>query len=463
MEDSDLAFATVRQLRELLDSRQVSPVELTELYLRRIEALDPKLNAYITVSADHALTAARKVEEQISQGVGEGALLGIPISLKDIELTKGIRTTYGSLVFRDTIPDKDSANAARIKNAGAVILGKTNTPEIGLSGVTTNRLLDTCVNPWDTNVISGGSSGGAAVAAAAGMCAIASGSDTGGSIRMPASFCGVYGLKPTFGRVPRYAVLEYGDRVCNLSSQAGPMTRTVEDAAILLQVVAGHDPGDPNSLREEPPDFRASLAGGVRGLRVAWSPDLGYASVDPEVLEITSKATRIFEELGCEVDQPEVKIDNPGPSWLPIIYSVFYASIGRLFEGRWDELTDYGARAMERGKTITAAEFARCLGELQVMRGTMDELFETYDLLLTPMMSVAPFPPTSPPSNSANLGLPFSFGGNPSASIPCGFTSGGLPIGLQIAARRGAETTVLRASAAFEEAKPWAHLRPPVS
>ena len=463
MEDSDLAFSTVRQLRGLLDSRQVSPVEFTELYLRRIEALDPRLNAFITVSADVALAAARKAEEQISKGVDGGTLQGIPISLKDIELTKGIRTTYGSLVFRDAIPDKDSTNAARIRKAGAVILGKTNTPEIGLSGITKNRLRETCVNPWDTDYCSGGSSGGAAVAVAAGMCALASGSDTGGSIRMPASFCGVYGLKPTFGRVPRHTVLEYGDPSCNLSSQAGPMTHTVEDAAILLQVVAGHDPGDPYSLREDPPDFLASLSEGVQGLRVAWSPDLGYASVEPEVLAVTTGAAKIFEELGCQVDQPQVKIANPGPSWLPIIYAIFYASVGRLFEGREDELTDYGFQAMERGKNITGAEFARHLGELHVMRATMDDLFESYDLLVTPMMSVSPFRPESPPTGSANLGLPFSFGGNPSASIPCGFTSGGLPIGLQIAGRRGAETTVLRASAAFEQARPWAHLRPPVS
>ena len=463
MQDADLAFTPIWQLRELLDSRQVSPVELTELYLRRIEALNPKLNAFLTVAADEALSSARSAEQKISQGQVSGSLLGIPISIKDTEATKGIRTTIGSLVFQDDVPDKDSANVARIRAAGAILLGKTNTPEFGMSLATENRLMDPCYNPWDTKCTSGGSSGGASAAVAAAMCSIASGTDAGGSIRMPASFCGVYGFKPTLGRVPRYTVWESGRPVPNLTSAPGPITRTVKDAAILLQVMAGHDSGDPISLRETPPDFVASLDGEVRGLRLAWSPDLGYASVESEVAAITAKAAHVFEELGCVLDQPAFGLDNPISAHLVIIYASAYASLGHLLEERAADLTDYGRQTLEQGQSVTGADFAVALRTLYVMRAQLDDLFESYDLLLTPTMPMPAFPLDNRPKSYTNPAAPFSFGGHPAASIPCGFTDRGLPVGLQIVGRRGDEATVLRASAAFEQARPWAERRPPVS
>ena len=237
-DNDDLAFTSTTELRALIASGEVSPVEVTELYLDRIDRLDSRLNSYLTVSADHAIDSAREAEAAVARGDALGPLHGVPISIKDLELTRGIRTTGGSLAFQDRVPDEDSAVVERVRAAGAVILGKTNTPEFGLLGHTQNLLGDHCRNPWNTERTSGGSSGGAGAAVAAGLCSLATGSDGGGSIRIPSSFCGVYGIKPTQHRVPMYAGAASAG-VFNMFSQSGPMTRTVADSAVLLQVMAG--------------------------------------------------------------------------------------------------------------------------------------------------------------------------------------------------------------------------------
>ena len=327
MEDKELAFTPAWRLKEMLDSRELSPVELTDVYLRRIDALDGQLHSYLTVTGDEARAAAKEAEDRIARGE-TGALLGLPVAIKDLEITKGIRSTMGSYVFRNTVPDQDSALVERVRNAGGIILGKTNTPEFGSAGITENKLGPPCRNPWDTDRTPGGSSGGAGSALAAGLCPLASGSDAGGSIRIPASFCGVYGIKATFGRVPRVGGL--GRPSPNLASHPGPMSRTVRDSAMFLQAIAGHDPRDPNSLREAPPDFTAELNSGVRGLRVAWSTDLGYAAVDPEVASITSASARLFEELGCTVDESDIALDDPIPTFLDIFCTTGYVGNGHL-------------------------------------------------------------------------------------------------------------------------------------
>ncbi|MFQ6028678.1 MAG: amidase, partial [Dehalococcoidia bacterium] len=265
MQDQDLAFTPAWQLRQMLDSREVSSLELTELYLRRIEALNPKLNAYLTVTGEEALANARAADAKLSRGESDGPLLGIPVSIKDLEMTRGIRTTYGSLAYQDAIPEADSVVAERIRNSGAVLLGKTNTPEFGLQGMTENRLGDPCRNPWNPEHTPGGSSGGAGAAVAAGLGPLAAGTDGGGSIRNPSSYCGLFGIKPSLGRVPRAGSL--GRPAPNLTSQSGPMTRNVRDAALLLQVLSGYDARDPGSMREPAPDFLANLEQGARGLR----------------------------------------------------------------------------------------------------------------------------------------------------------------------------------------------------
>lgn len=471
MQDIDLLYTPVWQLRQLLDSRRVSSTELTDLFLRNIERLNPKLNAFLTITGDQAMASARNADEKIGTGQASGPLLGIPISLKDLEATKGIRSTMGSLAFHDTVPELDSVVAERVKISGAVLLGKTNTPEFGLQGTTENRLGEPCRNPWNTQRTAGGSSGGAGAAVAAAMCPIATGTDGGGSIRNPSSFNGIYGLKPTLGRVPRAGGL--GQPAPNLTSQSGPMARNVRDAANLLQVLAGHDTRDPGSLRDRVPDFLETLDGGVRGLRIAWSTAMGYAAIDPEVASITSEAARVFEELGCTVDEPEFVLDDPVPAFQAIFYTGNYTTYGHLLDECPDKLSDNARICLEQGRQVTGADYARALRSVDVMRARIDDLMETYDLLLTPTMAVPPFPIGQPPdriggkdvqarSAYSPMTRPFNLSGQPAASIPCGFSNEGLPIGLHIIGRRGDEATVLRASAAFEQARPWEQHRPTV-
>jgi aspartyl-tRNA(Asn)/glutamyl-tRNA(Gln) amidotransferase subunit A len=469
MQDLDLVYTPVGQLRQLLDSRRVSSAELTELYLERISTLNPRLNAFLTVIADEAMALARAADAQLQDGPAAKPFLGIPISIKDLEVTKGIRTTMGSLVFGDTIPDLDSVVSERVRGSGAVLLGKTNTPEFGLQGTTENRLGDPCRNPWNLERTSGGSSGGAGAAVAAGMCPIATGSDGGGSIRNPSSFCGLFGIKPTLGRVPRAGGL--GRSAPNLTSQPGPIARTVRDAAMLLQLLAGHDARDPMSLRDRPVDYLANLDDGVRGLKIAWSQDLGYATIDPEVAAITAEAARIFEELGCSVDQPSFQLDDPAIAFRTIFFTNNFATYGHLLKESPEKLTDNARFCLEQGSQATGADYADALRTVEVLRARVEDLLETYDLLLSPTMAVPPFPIGQPPKNIAGIDVqpnasyspltrPFNLTGHPAASIPCGFSGDGLPIGLHIIGRLGDEATVLRASAAFEQAKPWAQHRP---
>ncbi|MEE9199251.1 MAG: amidase [Dehalococcoidia bacterium] len=474
MKDDELAYAPAWRVREMVISKEVSALEMVELFLRRIEELNPKLSAYLTVAAEEARAQAVEAQEAVSKGEEPGPLHGVPVSIKDLEFTKGIRSTMGCAVFRDHVPDEDSVVVERLRRAGAIILGKTNTPEFGQSGTTENRLGDACRNPWDTERTSGGSSGGAGAALAAGLCSLASGSDGGGSIRIPASFCGVFGIKPTQWRVPRYGSVGRGRAPANIFSQSGPMSRTVRDTAIMLQVLAGHDARDPMSLKGEVPDFVSALESGVKALRVGWSPDLGYAPVEPEVAQICSQAARRFEELGCSVEEAEVKLENPFWAWWNIFSSSAYSGYGYLLDDHAGELTPYGRYSLEYGKHLSAAEYARSLHAVHLVQVTLGELLEKYDLLLTPTMSTVAFPVGQQPEEIGGRRVPpvlgyitFSFtinmSGQPAASVPCGFSGDGMPVGLHIIGRAGDEATVLRASAAFEEAYPWADRRPKIS
>ena len=473
MGDNDLAFTPALELRRLIGGKQVSPVEVTELYLDRIDKLDSRLNSYLTVTREEAMRDARTAEEAVLRGESLGPLHGVPVSIKDLDLTKGIRTTSGSLVFENRVPSEDSLLAERVKEAGAIVLGKTNTPEFGLLGHTENRLGDHCRNPWNTDRTTGGSSGGAAAAIVAGLCSLATGSDGGGSIRIPASFCGIYGIKPHLGRVARY----HGGAApvaANLFAQQGPLSRTVRDSALLLQVLAGRDRRDPGSLREEPADYVAAADRGVEGLRVAWSPNFGEHPVDPEVKEVAWKAARVFEELGCGVEEPDLSIDSASDAFWTLFCASVYVGYGALLATRSDRLTRYGRESLEYGERVTGAEYARALGELDRIKARFADLFAEYDLLLSPTMAVTAFPVGEPPGEIDGrevrpfwgfnpFNYPVNMAGNPAASVPCGFSSDGLPIGLHIVGRPRDEATVIAASAAFEEARPWGQRRPPVS
>ncbi|MDE2779476.1 MAG: amidase [Chloroflexota bacterium] len=472
----ELAFKSAIELRQLIDSRQVSCVELTEGFFSRIESLNPQLNAYLALCQDAAMEEARKAQDEVQRGASRGPLHGIPVSIKDLEMTRDVPTTLGSAIFRDRTPEIDSVVVERVKEAGAIILGKTNTPEFGLSGTTENKLGEPCRNPWDPERTPGGSSGGAAAALAAGLCTLATGSDGGGSIRIPASFSGLFGIKPTQGRVPRYG--GYGFPAANHFSQSGPMSRTVADTSLLLQVLSGPDSRDPVSMREAPPDFSEGLERGVDGWRIAWSADFGYAGVDPEVVRICESAARVFEEMGAIVETPNLEIEDPFEAFWDVFSTASYTSYGHLLDERRDDFTYYGLRAFDNGGGVTGADLSRALLRVDQLRRQMELFFDNYDLLLSPTMAVPAFPIEQRPEVIGGKQvdpfwgyLPFTFPinmtGQTAASIPCGFSqepaNAGMPIGLHLVGPRGSEARVLQASAAFERARPWTDKLPPVS
>ena len=469
MDSSSYAFMDATELAGLIREKKASPVEAIDSYLERIEALDSQLNAFLTVCGDEARQAAKEAEAAVMRGDDLPPLHGVPVAVKDLESTKGIRTTMGSLVYENNVPEEDSITVERLKNAGAIILGKTNTPEFGASGSTENKLGDHCRNPWDTSRTTGGSSGGSGAALAAGLCPLATGSDGGGSIRIPSSFCGVYGIKATHARVPapRDSWVLFGD--------SGPMSRTVRDSALMLNAIAGPDPRDSLRIREEPPDYVAALEGEVSGLRVAWSPDLGYAEVDEEVLSVTRAAAGLFEEFGCSLEDATPESGPPFDIFDTIIPAENYAADGEaLLRDHGDKLMDYVREGIERGREITGAQYAKAMVDLWEFRARMEDFFETYDLLLTPATAMPAFPVGQ---YTTRIGIrdgnqawdytpftpTFNVTGNPAASVPCGFSSDGLPIGLHVIGRLGDEVSVLRASAALEQARPWADKIPPMA
>ena len=465
----DLAFVSAVRLARMIADRDVSPVEVVRDLLDRIDRLNPKLNAYLTVCGDEALAAARDAEDTLMREVPTGLLHGVPLSFKDLTATKGIRTTMGSLLFKDNVPTQDAIVVERVKQAGAIILGKTNTPEFAAWSTTENRLGDPCNNPWGVGRTVGGSSGGAAAAVAAGLGPVALGGDMAGSIRNPAAFCGVVGYKPSRGLVP----MASGPRpVFSAFGQQGPLSRTVEDSALLLRVIAGYDRRYPIARRERPPNFQAGLHDRIDGLFMAWSSDFGYAAVDPEVARIAEDAARAFEGLGAVVEAPSIAFDDPWDIYEPIGISALFSMYEAVLETKGDLLTDYVKDRVSAGKSITGADYALAMGRLEVFTARMDDWFEHYDILLTPTLATTAFPHGQFPEEIGGRSVehpwrgftpftyPFNLAGNPAATVPCGFTSEGLPVGLQVVGARGADALVLQVSAAFERARPWAATRP---
>ena len=488
MNNDSLAFVPVTELSRLIKTKQVSPVELVDIYLKRIESLNPKLNAFLTVNGDRARAAALEAEKTLHREKELPPLFGIPVSIKDLTATRGIRTTYGSLAYADFVPDENTAPVERLIRSGAIILGKTNTPEFGLSPTTENNLGEDCRNPWNTDYVSGGSSGGSAVSVAAGMAPMATGTDGGGSVRIPASVCGIYGIKPTKGRVPATA----GFNGMPLFSALGPLTRTVADAALMLSVIAGPDPRDPTCIRERPPDFVKAIEAedDLKNLRIAWSPDLGFAAVEPEVAVMTQAAALSFETFGCNIEEASPDIGDARENiWNPIAFADTYAEQAVVLREKSHLLTSYVKANLETGQRITGAEYSNALKKLWLFQSSMKAFFDQYDLLITPVLAVPPFrrhirpegedlrkvnPHLFYPGEIAGKQVPprhgfypftypFNITGQPAASVPCGFSKEGLPVGLQIVGRFGEDAAVLQASAAFERANPWSGHRPPLS
>ena len=467
MNDTDLGYATAAELAALVRTRRIAPSELLEATLRRIAAQEPRLNAFATLDAEGARRQARAADARLMQGGELPPLLGVPATIKDLTDVAGLPTERGSHTLKGFVAKADCPTAARLRAAGAVILGKTTTSEYGWTGVSRSPLTGITHNPWRHGYNAGASSAGAGVAAAAGYGPLHQGSDGAGSIRMPSHFVGVYGLKPTYGRIPNLPVPNNDQ-----ASHIGPMTRTVADAALLLKIAAGPHPLDHTSLESPPADYPALLGAGVRGLRVAFSPDLGHARVDPEVAALVRKAAEAFQGLGCHVEEVKTAFGPDGPS---IIRHLWPAHLHRLahhlpaFEARMDAGL---VACIREGQGRTQEDYLLARQRKLAYVEQVHRLFLDWDLLLTPAVSVAAFPaerlqPAHWPQHPwdwiqwAEFSYPFNFSGNPAASIPCGMTAEGLPVGLQIVGRRFADLTVLQASAAFEAARPWP-LRPPL-
>jgi len=465
----DLAYTPATELAALIRSKKLSPVELTRSVLERIERLNPTLNAFCTVTADAALAAARAAEQAVMRGERLGPLHGLPFSVKDLALTKGVPTKFGSHIFASRIGEVDAPYVRRLHEAGGIMVGKTTTPEFGWKALGDSPLTGITRNPWNTGVTPGGSSAGAGAAAAAGLGPLHQGSDGAGSIRIPSAFCGIVGIKANYGRVPLWPVSNN-----DYATHAGPMTRTVADAALMLSVMAGPDDADPSCLDAPPADYVGQLDGGVQGLRIAYSPDLGGLRVDPEVASVVAAAARAFESLGARVE--EVK---PGfadsHDMIRLIWGAHYIGNYGQHLAEWRSRMDPGLVAcMDEAVRWSAQDYVAMRGRKLAYWDSVRPLFERHDLLLTPTTSVAAFEvgrlnPAGWPQHAwdwlpwASFSYPFNFTGQPAATVPAGFTPGGLPVGLQIVGRRFAETTVLQAAAAFEQAQPWAAKRPKVS
>ena len=474
MSDDELCFAQASEVVALIRRRKVSPVEVTRAVLARIEKVNPVLNAYCTVAGEQALAAARRATVAVGKrGVRLGPLHGVPVSIKDLTPTKGIRTTWGSKIFEHHVPDADALVVERLKAAGAIVIGKTNTPEFGAGANTFNAVFGVTLNPWNPTLTCGGSTGGGAVALATGMGPLAQGSDLGGSLRLPAAFCGIVGFRTSPGCVPVWPVPTGWD---NLSVQ-GPMARTVADTALMLSTIVGPDPRAPISY---PVDARALLAAvrrpSVKGLRIAWGGDLGITPLDREVRRVTEASLDVFRKLGGRVEAAHPAFSEVGE----IVRTTRGAAMAARHHDKlaqWKPvMQDNLVRNIEQGLALTPAE----IGQGERLRTDLFHrvrtFMERYDLILTPTAAVPPFPVelTSGPREIdgvemehyiqwALLTYAFTVVNAPAISVPCGFTRDGLPVGLQIAGRWRDEVGVLRAAAAFEEAAPWAHLRPRVA
>lgn len=463
------AGLTATELLAEYRAGRLSPVAATEDALARIAEADSEVNAFCLVDADSARKAAAESEERWRRGEPHGLLDGVPVSVKDILLTRGWPTLRGSnTIDPDQLWDVDAPSVARLREHNAVIIGKTTTPELGWKGVTDSPRTGVTRNPWDTTKTAGGSSGGASAAVAAGMGTISLGTDGGGSVRIPASFSGVFGIKPTYGLVPLYPASPYGTL-----SHVGPLSWSVNDSALALDVISGADSRDWTANPRPVSSFVDAVAtgatAGISGMRIAFSPTLGFASVDQEVAKLVEEAVHVFTDLGAIVSRTDPGFADPVDAFHVLWFSGAAASTAMLTDEQRDQL-DPGLREVcEQGARYTAMEYLDATATRAALGRTMGDFHEHYDLLVTPTMPIAAFEAgvEVPPGSNATrwtawspFTYPFNLTQQPAASVPCGFTAAGLPVGLQVVGPRHADGRVLAACAAFEQARPWQARRP---
>ena len=471
MEKADIPFLSTTELSRLIERKEVSPVEATEAYLERIDQVDGKLNSYVTVCREEALQAAREAEGAIARGNYLGPMHGIPTAVKDQFNTKGIRTTGGSNILWDFVPDEDATVVTNLKNAGAVLLGKLNLSEFAL-GDSFHHPAGTPRNPWDLERNPGISSSGSAAATGAFLCATSLGEDTGGSTRIPAAWCGLVGHRPTWGRVSRYGVLS----VCWSMDTVGPISRTVEDCAITFQAIAGYDPKDPYTWNTPVPDYRAALTGDIRNVRVGLVTEKVYADeIDPEIRDAVIKASGVLGELGASVEDVSLPLIEKAGAFSKALTDMEGAAVH--YEWLKSRAQDYDHNSRVRlltGILTPAQVYYKCQKLRALFRQQVLELMERFDVLVlattpnpAPKIADAPGIKNKEEAASRIFGIrnytgPFNLSNTPAIAIPCGFTSANLPISLQIAGRPFEDDVVMNVAHAYEQATPWHTRRPPI-
>ena len=470
MDELEICYMSAGDLSRLVSKKEVSPVEIVDAHLSRIQATEPVLNSFITLLAEEARGSARQAEREIQAGKYRGPLHGIPVGLKDLYNTRGVRTTSGSRIFDNFVPAEDCTVAVRFREAGAILLGKLNMHQFALGPTGENPDYGHMHNPWNPEMVSGGSSGGSGSAVAAGQCTITTGSDTGGSIRIPAALCGIVGLKPTYGLVSRYGLTPLSWSL----DHPGPMVRTVEDAALAMNAIAGYDPKDVASANVTVPDYTESLTENIRGLRIGVPKEYFEVPLDPEVRQSVQNALSQFESMGAEVREVSFPMFEQSQAISTAVLLAEAAAYYRdIVEKDGDKVYEPVRLRLQAGLFISAADYLRA----QQARSLFDR--ETRELLKEVDLLAGPTEPVTAPKLLAGTVIageqeigtvgaltqytrPFNINGFPAISVPCGFSNSGLPIGLQLAGRPFDETTVLKAAYAYERATDWHKRRPDI-
>lgn len=465
--DSELNFASAEALAGLIRERKLSPTELMSHTLSRIADLNPEINAFVALDEERSRAEAEAQTERIASGEELGRLAGLPMGVKDLEDAEGFVTTHGSRAFRDEWATRDAIHVGRLRAAGAIVIGKTNTPEFGHTGFTDNELFGVTRNPWNRERTPGGSSGGTGAAIASGMVALATASDGAGSIRIPASFTGAYGLKPSFGRVP-IGPTEFQGWMD--TSVHGPLTRTVRDAALYLDQVAGHHPADPKSLPSPHDGYLRLLDEPLPRLRIAFSRTLGATSVQSDVLREVEQAAAVFRDLGHEVIERDPVMPSMGGLWVQMSRFQGLAALWDVYLTRREELSERFVEGLDAALGLGPEEFGDYGRARAELTNWLWRLFEEYDLLITPTMPLEAFAAEGPIPEQIEgeqcdmiaFTAPFNFGGQPAATVRAGFTDSGLPVGLQIVGPPHRDDLVLQASHAYERERPWSELWPDI-
>lgn len=468
MTEEDLCYLSATEMAAAISTREVSCVEVARAVIERIESLEPRINAFSAFTPDLALKSAEQAQKAVDQKRELGPLHGVPVTVKDLADVGGLPTERGSWISRGNVAKSDSPFVSRLKDAGAVILGKTTTSEFGWKGVSQSPLTGITSNPWRLGFNTGASSAGAGAGAAAGYGPLHQGSDGAGSIRMPAHFSGVVGHKPTFGRIPNVPV-----RNNDQTSHIGPLTRTVRDAALMLEVMSGAHPLDHYSLESKPLGSLDALTGEVSGLKVAFSPDLGHARVDGEVAQLVSNAIKGFTDTGVTIESPATPFGPAGPEIIRYFWAAHELELAVHLKTHREKMDPGLVACIESVTESTASEYVRQRGRKLDYIAAIHAFFESWDLLLTPAVSVPAFPadrlqPEHWPQHPwdwlswAEFSYPFNLSGNPACVVPAGWTEDGLPVGIQIVGRRFDDLTVLNAALAFERLIGWERFRPPL-